>query len=240
MLLFFISETDFDMNRLQSPNLLTKIPDLMDEMSELTINNIGALALIRGCVTCGKEEFLSFPPLGDDIPVTEYLSHSISLQDSRSSNKKEPDTVFFKLFCFIYVLCDGDITIHYHAFQVLLLWFSRLTKLTSTSESLLITKLTFIYESSLQLLLLNMDSPVEDVPDAVVETFAHLLEVWDQYREHGDVPGTVLQKLIYLPWFVKGKYRLLSTLLKYVDTDKVTPRPNLWLMTQILTLNYRY
>ena len=217
----FISGMDFDFKVLGSIKPHSKTPELLEEMSELAINDIGPLSLIRGYVTCGKLEFLSYQLFYSDNPIGEHLSSTIKSQDSSEMRSKESESTFCKLFFYICVLCEGDITIHYHAFQLMLLWFSRLNKLISATENSLVNNFTSIYESSLHLLLLNIDSPVEDVPDTLVEMFGYLLEIWDKYREQGNVPQLVLQKIMCMPWYVKGKYRLLPALLKYMDTNKV-------------------
>ena len=149
------------------------------------------------------------------------------MKEKVNSNCVEEIT-FIKLFHYICTLCEGDITIHYHAFQVLLMWFSRLTKLISTLESSIADNFTSICKSTLHLVLLNMDSPIEDVPEAVVEIFGYLLGGWSRFKDKGpDLPNMVLLKIINTHWYVKGRYRLLSTLLKYTDTEKVSM---IWLL----------
>lgn len=195
--------------------------NVLKTLSEVTISEIGSLSLIRGCVNCSRKEVLSYKAPSSETCTDESFDQK-QLTDSLTLIY-EKHNIFFKLFHYICLLCEGDITIHYHAFQVLVLWFSRLTKLASSQESSIVSNFTSVWERAIYLVLLNMDSPIEDVPEAVVEIFGYLLGVWNEYKDRR--PGlleTVLEKIMSCPWYVKGKYRLLSILLKYTDSDKVS------------------
>ena len=202
-------------------------------LSTTTINQLGPLSLIRGCVACGRKEFLSFKSLcrENEVDVEPGCSTDKNLMTEKMNSNCVDEITFIKLFRYICTLCEGDITVHYHAFQVLLMWFSRLTKLISTFESSIVDNFTSICKSTLHLVLLNMDSPIEDVPEAVVDIFGYLLGVWSQFKDKGpDLPNVVLRKIMNTHWYVKGRYRLLSTLLKYTDTEKVSM---IWLLIYI-------
>ena len=223
-ILFFLG-TDIVFSLLWNEYSCTSTPsDIIEKLSKTTINELGSLALIRGCVACGRKEFLSFNSAWSENNLAEDSGHITDqklLKDELNSKCVE-EIMFIKLFRYICTVCEGDITVHYHAFQVLLLWFSRMTKLISTLESSIDNNFTSICEITLHLVLLNMDSPIEDVPEAVMEIFGHLLGIWNRFRDKGpDLPGIVLEKIMNTHWYVKGRYRLLSTLLKYTDTEKV-------------------
>ena len=173
-------------------------------------------------MACGKKDFLAFRSVETENDNVHDPSSYKKFMEENFDSKSVGEIIFIKLFHYICTLCEGDITLHYHAFQVLLLWFSRLTKLISTLESSIVANFTSICGRTLHLVLLNMDSPIEDVPEAVVEIFGLLLGIWSHFKEQGtDLPNIVLQKIMSTHWYVKGRYRLLSTLLKYTDIEKV-------------------
>lgn len=131
------------------------------ELSKLTSSRLGSLSLIRGMVSCGREDIL--------LSKAKYQNNETSL--------------FHELFQYIFILCQGDITLHYQAFNICLLWYTRLTKIASTCESLIVnSKFTSTLESTLDLVILNWDSPVEDVPEAVVDTFTFMMSVWERIK----------------------------------------------------------
>ena len=126
-----------------------------DILSSLNLSRLGPVALIRGLVACGRTDIL--------------------FANSPSSTG-ESGTLFDQLYQYISILCKGDITLHYQAFQILLLWYTKLTKSSSSEEES--NNLTSTLESTLDLVVLNWDSPVEDVPEAVVDIFACMMTIW--------------------------------------------------------------
>lgn len=84
------------------------------------------------------------------------------------------------------------------------------------------TKCASILKSSWELVMLNWDSPVEDVPEIVVEIFNQLMTLWEAVKcELPNFADNILKVLQETPWFVKGKYRILGMLLKYVSLEQV-------------------
>lgn len=133
--------------------------EVLSKMCSLTSSKLGPVSVIRGLVSCGNTDLLLA-----EIPLST----------------EESTVIFQQIFQFICILCQGDITLHYQAFQILLLWYTRLTKLPSRLErKTLMSQFTSILESTLNLVMLNWDSPVEDVPEAVVDTFSCMMSVWD-------------------------------------------------------------
>ncbi|KAL4237396.1 hypothetical protein ACF0H5_002114 [Mactra antiquata] len=197
------SEKKFNVQSLQDTSEDTSYHNtLKTKLTECTSHNIGPVAILRGIVACGNSDILF-------------------LDCSHGNQKTVP--FFYKLFEYILVLCEADLTVHYQAFLMLQIWYSRLDKISSTLESSLNGfNSTSILESSWSIVLLNWDSPVEDVPEIVVNVFTSMMSVWARIKDlHVEFPDYVLKNLLNTPWYVKGKYRILAALLKYVDLDKV-------------------
>ncbi|XP_053378455.1 thyroid adenoma-associated protein homolog [Mercenaria mercenaria] len=188
-----LEQTDLDTRQQKSVH---------DDLSLLTSSRLGPISLIRGVVACGRTDIL-------------FADCSV--------NKGTSQLLFEHLFEYICVLCRGDITLHYQAFQILLLWYTKLTKTPSSLEKIISTNnITSTLESTLEIVVLNWDSPVEDVPEAVVDIFSCMMSVWETMKDAvPDFPSSILKLLLSTQWYVKGRYRILAVLLKYVDAQKV-------------------
>lgn len=176
--------------------------EILTRLRSLTAHKPGPVALLRGVVSCGNKDIL----LADGVVPMD-----------------ESPILFQQMYQYICVLCQGDITLHYQAFQILLLWYARLTKIPSILESkILKSHFTSTSESTWNLVMLNWDSPVEDVPEAVVDIFSNMMSVWETAKDiEPHFPQRILKTLLSAQWYVKGKYRILASLLKFVDAQKV-------------------
>ncbi|XP_060555360.1 tRNA (32-2'-O)-methyltransferase regulator THADA-like [Ruditapes philippinarum] len=186
-----------------------------DILSSLTHAKLGPVSLIRGMVACGRTDIL-------------FADSQACAGDTKM--------LFKQLYQYISILCKGDITLHYQAFQILLLWYAKLTKSPSSVES---SSLTSILESTLDLVVLNWDSPVEDVPEAVVDIFACMMTAWLKVKDDmPDFPSKILDNLLRTQWYVKGRYRILAVLLNYLDPVKIlnTDGTEQWKASWLATL----
>ncbi|XP_052768692.1 thyroid adenoma-associated protein homolog isoform X2 [Mya arenaria] len=189
---------------------------IIAHLSSVTSRTLGPVALLRGLVTCGNTDIL-LARMGNG--ETSVLSPE-SLQTE--AGHLQSQTFMTELFSYIHTLCQGDLTIHFQAFQILSLWYIRLTKfLTSQQDVDIGTTLVTIQESTLNLVVLNWDSPVADVPEAVVEVFTSMMTVWVSLKgEMPDFPANVASMLMSTPWHVKGKYRVWAAALKYCQPEQ--------------------
>lgn len=216
---------------------------VQSSLNKLKISNMGPIAFLRGVVACGSENLLLS---GLQLNVTDDLSSCLGDNCDKLDGVKP---LILQLWQYIYSLCQGDLTIHYHAFQILSLWLTRLTKVASNLKSgklvdqcsskikseksvtqcslvveseMLVNFCTSVVKSIWELVMLNWDSPVEDVPEIIVEIFSKVLTVWELMTSGiSDFVDDVLKVILESPWFVKGKYRVFALLLKYVNTEKV-------------------
>jgi hypothetical protein len=161
---FFFTDSACTVEFLKQENCLDADQQqcVYDILSSLTQTRLGPVSLIRGMVACGRTDIL-------------FADSQACAGDTKM--------LFEQLYQYIFILCKGDITLHYQAFQILLLWYTKLTKSPSSVES---SSLTSILESTLDLVVLNWDSPVEDVPEAVVDIFACMMTAWLKVK--GDSP----------------------------------------------------
>ena len=176
----------------------------LDRFSNLTEKDMGTVAFIRGVIACGSNDIL-FHNMNSSV-----LDQSLP-------------PLCFTLFNYITSICQGNITLHYHSFQILLLWYTRITKISIVQESIQLTdQICSIIRQTHELLILNWDSPVEDVAEAVVDIFDHMMSLWSRVKvQMPEFAQTVMENLLLTAWFVKGKYRVFAVLLKYVDHEKV-------------------
>lgn len=212
--LFTESQIDIQVLQNQMNNPAISVDAIRSDINKLTILHLGPLAFLRGVVACGSQDLL----------VSELSSFYLENDLAGSGNDQKSTELFvFQLWLYIHVLCEGDITLHYHAFQILSLWFSRVVKLTSLLKSSNVgRKCAYMVRRAWELVMLNWDSPVEDVPEIVVEIFGYVMTMWEFAKsEIPDFAHEVLGLIQETPWFVKGKYRVFGVLLSFVDTEKV-------------------
>ena len=199
-----ISGSSVDLRTLQNPHCIstTDHSQIQKCLGDIDINDMGPIALLRGIVACGNQNML--------------ISTNMTLG---ALNSTEPN--LFQIWPYIQSLCQGDLTVHYQSFQILALWFARVLKSTSSLKSE--HQMTTILKSSWELVVLNWDSPVEDVPELIVDIFTQAMTLWGFVKQ--DMPtfaDDILKITQDTPWFVKGKYRIFAVLLKYINLDQVS------------------
>lgn len=166
--------------------------------NSLNTNGIGCLSLLNGIVACGCDKILHY--------------------------SQDGDLFYFQLFKQICSHCEGPVSFHYHAFHLLLLWYKKLKATLKDLRKKNISSETIhhIFTKTLQLIWLNWGSPVEDVPGLVTDIFRFLMDAASMVLMLSKMIEIVFDKMTLTPWFVKGKYRVLSILQHYVGIEQVT------------------
>lgn len=180
--------------------------------------NLGTLSLVKGVLLCGSKDIMHY--------------HGNTVSDSTLNEKGDNSISFLtNLFPVISHFCQGPIKLHYHAFSLLQSWYKKLVISLSDDKQLILPRKncgTDIFDTTLNLVFLNWDSPVEDVPVIVGDVFKLLLESWniivkkDRGNIGRDIPSEVLEKLMKKPWYIKGKYRIFVAVLPYLNDEQVS------------------
>ncbi|KAL3874710.1 hypothetical protein ACJMK2_037685 [Sinanodonta woodiana] len=204
------------------------------DMKNFTPKNLGALSILRGMVVCGKSEILLHTSIlsNEQATLLESSTHSaLHHQHCLSANRisectqqtTNESTVFhLKLFTPVAIFCKGEITLQYQAFQLLPLWYKRLKKLSASSD-LNGLDLSSIFNQTLELIWLNWDSPVEDAAESVKTVLESMMDMVQSVPgKYSDLSDRILNKLVQTSWYIKGRYRVLGCLMKYMDTAKYT------------------
>ncbi|XP_046351376.2 thyroid adenoma-associated protein homolog [Haliotis rufescens] len=184
-------------------------------------NRFAELALIRAVLMCCRPDILS-------------LSTDILLPDKGGNSCQVPvrdNQLLLRLFPRVVRLCGDQTSNQYHAFQILSHWFKSLHKclpiLHSNHDTVGFTSKDSVYlEKTLKLVFLNWDSPVDGVAVFVCEIFQAVLSVWSWERTYRGMDSNrlseeLLSRLLDIPWYARGKYKLLKLLLPYVDIRKL-------------------
>ncbi|KAJ8308353.1 hypothetical protein KUTeg_013227 [Tegillarca granosa] len=184
---------------------LLESEDFVLDTSTCTLTSLGQLSLLKGVVACSDTKVLSY--------------------------KKSSECYIVRLFSVIYKFCKGPVIFQYQAFNLLCLYFKRLYKLATDKDLTLniFADNVNIVELTLELVWLNWDSPVEDVPDFVIQTFTLLLELWAFENENINIskrkllnlPEIALLKIMNMAWYTKGKYLIFSAILPYINSNQV-------------------
>ncbi|XP_041350802.1 thyroid adenoma-associated protein homolog [Gigantopelta aegis] len=193
--------------------------DYQSTATEDSVQNLfGRLAFVRGQVVCGSEAILLY-------------QENIGSRGDNFIPTKENDSLLFHLFLIVCKFCDGPLDIHYQAFQLLCDWFKSLLRTVSNSKlhpcsKYVMNKDSAILNKTLKIVWLNLDNPVDGVTHYTCETFSHLLKIWNLQVKSGicdnaEFAGTLLTRLLDIPWYVRGKYKLLCVLLRYEDSEKI-------------------
>ncbi|KAK3600906.1 hypothetical protein CHS0354_013283 [Potamilus streckersoni] len=203
------------------------------EVKNFTPKYLGALSLLRGMVVCGKAEILLHTCILSNEQAAFLESsnqgavhHQHCLSANRNSEYTQQttneSTVFhLKLFAPVAIFCKGEITLQYQAFQLLLLWYRRLKKMSANSDFNRYN-LSLVFNQTLELIWLNWDSPVEDAAESVETVLESMMDMAQSVPEkYCDLANRILNKLVQTSWYIKGRYRILGCLMKFMDTSKV-------------------
>ena len=194
----------------------------------ITNATLGPIALLRGFVACGKPDIL-----------LEHLPDTEECDGANSEVRHTGQTTLLEfLYDCILALCNGDITVHYQAFQTLSLWYVRVSRLLSSKEVEivgLVSRLPPLLESTLAQVVTSWASPVDDVPEIVVEVFSTMMTTWASMQAHPalstqpdmraqapDLVAQISDTIRNTPWHVKGKYRVWAAAIKYMQGEQVT------------------
>ncbi|XP_014778953.1 thyroid adenoma-associated protein homolog [Octopus bimaculoides] len=169
-------------------------------------DKFGCLSLVRGFISSTENPFLL---------LEEHIE---------GTNMNVP--LIMRLFFTIYKMCK-TISLDYHSFNLLHIWYSRYLRLLpelyiKNSSGFSQENREKLESQSLELIWLHWDSPVEGVSETVSNIFHIMCQIWHVERSLGSqdgnaLPQKLLQRLITLPWYVKGKYKLMSSLLQFLE-----------------------
>ncbi|XP_067681853.1 tRNA (32-2'-O)-methyltransferase regulator THADA-like [Haliotis asinina] len=186
-------------------------------------NRFSELALIKAVITCCRPEVLTLS--------SNILPGLLDRGDSSSEVPLRDKQLLLTLFPRVLSFCGDQTSSQYHAFQILSVWFKSLHKCLPTIHSdyetgSITSRDSFYLEETLKLIFLNWDSPVDGVATFVCEIFQVVLSVWSWERtnRHTDneiLSEELLSRLLDIPWYAKGKYKLLGLILPYTDINKL-------------------
>ncbi|KAK7104750.1 tRNA (32-2'-O)-methyltransferase regulator THADA-like [Littorina saxatilis] len=143
----------------------------------------------------------------------------------------QPQAFLLTLFPIVCDICDSGTEFQYLSFQLLSLWFQKLkTCLPALSpqgkQSNLMSKDSAIIAETLKRVCVSWDSPVDGVSEFVAEVFQILMEVWRAEVDGGRSDYTqlaeeLMRKVVQMPWYARSRYKPLSLLIPYVDSEKM-------------------
>ncbi|GAB1597484.1 thyroid adenoma-associated protein homolog [Argonauta hians] len=187
-----------------SAGFMNKSPHL----GAIQCDKFGCLSLVRGFLSSVENSFLLLEELTEGTNMTVPLIIRFSFT--------------------IYEMCKS-IMLPYHSFNLLHIWYSRYLRLLpnlyiQNSPGFSQHNREIIEKQSLELIWLHWDSPVEGVSDTVSNIFHIMCQIWHVERSSGSNDGNallqeLLHKLIALPWYVKGKYKMMASLLQFLKYD---------------------
>ena len=115
----------------------------------------------------------------------------------------------------------------YHAFQLLLVWFKKVTTTPATTTAAMFQPRSTIARRTVDIIFTHLDSPVDGVNAVVMETTERLLVLSKMEREEMSCDDDerleceMLNKCLQLSWLVKGKHGLLAVVLNHLDINQV-------------------
>ncbi|XP_046561929.1 thyroid adenoma-associated protein homolog [Haliotis rubra] len=186
-------------------------------------NRFSELALIKAVVMCCRLDVLTLSTnVLPGLPDRGDNSCQVPLRDNQ---------LLLTLFPRVLRFCGDQTSNQYHAFQILSVWFKSLHKCLPTIHSNhetvgFTSKDSFYLEETLKLVFLNWDSPVDGVAAFVCEIFQAVLSVWsweraDRHTDNDRLSEELLSRLLDIPWYARGKYKLLGLILPYTDISKL-------------------
>ncbi len=174
---------------------------------------LGQVAVVSGLLACGKHQLLCAP----------------------LSAQSQDVNMFQWMFSVICDLCKGQH--QYHAFQLIVQWYRKVADILDQVEANFNSQ-SAIVKSTMEVVWTNLDSPVEGVNAAVMEVFDLLLSICeiqksvsqihigeDKNLPCADMVDAIMEQVLHMSWHVKGKHRLVATLLKHVNVNQVSTGP---------------
>ena len=160
--------------------------------------------------------------------------------DVRHSGEEDPSqrqqAFLLRLFPIVCDLCDTGTEFQYLSFQLLSLWIQKLLACLPTLSQKggngdLMSKGSAVIAEMLKRIWVSWDSPVEGVAESAAEAFRTLLEVWHAEVQSGrsdysQLGEELMGKVVQMPWYARARYKPLSLLVPYNNTDKVRHTPS--------------
>lgn len=194
----------------------------LDEMAAGDIpdrNCTAEIVLVRSIVVGSSQELLC-----------------CDVRHSGEEDSPQRQQVFLlQLFPIVCDLCDAGTEFQYLSFQLLSLWVQKLlTCLPTLSQKGgngdLMSEGSAVIMETLKRIWVSWDSPVEGVAESAAEAFRTLLEVWHAAVQSGrsdysQLGEELMGKVVQMPWYARARYKPLSLLVPYINTDKVRHTP---------------
>lgn len=176
-------------------------------------NRMAEIALVRSIIIGSSQDLLCCA-----------VGHSVK-------ESLHPQAFLLSLFPVVCDFCDAGTEVQYLSFHLLSLWVQKLSACLPIlslkgGDGNLMSKGSAIIVEMLRRIWVSWDSPVEGVAEFVAETFKMLMEVWRVEVENGRSDYTqlgeeLIGKVVQMPWYARSRYKPLSLLIPYINTDKV-------------------
>ncbi|XP_018424157.1 PREDICTED: thyroid adenoma-associated protein homolog [Nanorana parkeri] len=171
-----------------------------------SVDELGLLALLRGLLTCGREDLLTsvLPSPSQNLTMLEHLLPAIAS------------------------LCEGH-TEQYYSFQVFCLWLQCVCKQTSTlhkvSGKLLLTDQTDTTSVVIRLLWVGAEIQVDGMAALMLSCFQHFLHINHvecqlSALSEETMLQDVMQKIREIPWQARSRYPPLCALMPLLGSKK--------------------
>ncbi|XP_052103689.1 thyroid adenoma-associated protein homolog, partial [Mytilus californianus] len=167
----------------------------------------------------------------EDIPNKPTTGHIGIIKGMLSCGNKILQNGAFVLKCFHKIInfCRGPLSFHYHAFNSLEQLLSQVLQIVTvikvlSADAELMSAIPKIVSETIDIVWLNWDSPVQDVPQIVIRIFSGMLQIWQHGYKHcgcHDIIPDLLSRLRNMSWYVKSQYRIISVLLSFMDSQLI-------------------
>ncbi|XP_053938762.1 thyroid adenoma-associated protein homolog isoform X2 [Cuculus canorus] len=182
---------------------------VVEAPTSLEPDGLEKLVLTRGLLTCCKMDILS-------CQLKSFTHQACLLLD-----------IVFPTVC---ALTKEQKDCHYYCFQACALWLQRLQESLPAIWRLTRTRIlaqdTKLLRQLNQLLWDNAETPVEGVSEFIHSSFQLLLKIYQlecQHFQDEERPlyQEMLQRVISMPWQIKGRYIPLCAIVPYVGSQQV-------------------
>ena len=185
-------------------------------------NCTSEIALVRSIVVGSNQELLCCD-----------VRHS-----GEEDSSQRQQAFLLRLFPIVCDLCDTGTEFQYLSFQLLSQWVQKLLACLPTLSQKggngdLMSEGSAVITEMLKRIWVSWDSPVEGVAESAAEAFRTLLEVWHVEVQSGrsdysQLGEELMGKVVQMPWYARARYKPLSLLVPYINTDKVRHTPSHW------------